>query len=142
MLWFRARHAKAVSGTTQAKGQAGENAATRFLEKQGYRILERNWRPGNYLRGEIDCIAWHHDERQVRMLCFIEVKTRSSNRMGAPQDAVHAGKQRQISRLANAYMAKRGWHNISCRFDVVEVWLQDDSPAKCALHQNAFDYQE
>jgi putative endonuclease len=140
MLWFC--NAKPVTGKTQAKGQAGEDAAARFLQKQGYRIVERNWRPGNYLRGEIDCIAWHHDERNIKVLCFIEVKTRSSNRMGAPQDAVNRTKQRQLSALANAYVSARKLNNIPCRFDVVEVWLQNASTPTCALHQNAFDYQE
>lgn len=140
MLWFR--NAKPVTGKTQAKGQAGEDAAARFLQKHGYRIVERNWRPGNYLRGEIDCIAWHHDERHIKVLCFIEVKTRSSNRMGAPQDAVNRTKQRQLSALANAYVSVRKLHDIPCRFDVVEVWLQNASTPTCALHQNAFDYQE
>jgi putative endonuclease len=76
------------------------------------------------------------------MLCFIEVKTRSSNRMGAPQDAVNQTKQRQLSKLANSYVAMRKWNDTPCRFDVVEVWLQDSSKPTFALHENAFDYQE
>jgi len=134
--------AKSVTGKTQAKGQAGEDAAAQYLRQHGYKIIERNWRPGNSLRGEIDCIAWHHDERNVKVLCFVEVKTRSSNRMGAPQDAVNRTKQRQLSALANAYVSARKLNNTPCRFDVVEVWLRDGSQPTFALHQNAFDYQE
>lgn len=140
MLWFR--RTKPVTGKTQAKGQAGEDAAAHYLQQHGYKIIERNWRPGNHLRGEIDCIAWHHDERNVKVLCFIEVKTRSSNRMGAPQDAVNRTKQRQLSKLANSYVAMRKWNDTPCRFDVVEVWLQDGSKPTIALHENTFDYQE
>ena len=140
MIWLR--RAKPVTGKTQAKGQAGEDAAAQYLQQHGYKIIERNWRPGNSLRGEIDCIAWHHDQRNVKMLCFIEVKTRSSNRMGAPQDAVNRTKQRQLSKLANSFVAMRKWNDTPCRFDVVEVWLQDGSKPTFALHENAFDYQE
>jgi len=135
------RRDKPAIGKTQAKGQAGEDAAARYLQQHGYKIIERNWRPGNFLRGEIDCIAWHYDERGARMLCFVEVKTRSSNRMGTPQDAVNVTKQRQLSALANAYVSARKWNDTPCRFDVVEVWLQDGSKPTFALHQNAFDYQ-
>lgn len=120
---------------------AGEEAAAQYLVQQGYRIVERNWRPGNYLRGEIDCIAWHHDQRNVKILCFIEVKTRSSNRMGTPQSAVNFTKQRQISALANAFISGRRWHDVPCRFDVIEVWLPPNGTPTIALHQNAFDYQ-
>jgi putative endonuclease len=62
--------------------------------------------------------------------------------MGAPQDAVNRTKQRQLSALANAYVSARKLNNTPCRFDVVEVWSQDDKVNRVALHQNAFDYQE
>ena len=119
----------------QKRGQHGEEAAARFLQRNGYTLVERNWRVGNALRGEIDCIARHG-----KTLCFVEVKTRASNEHGAPQEAVTRGKQRQLSRLANAYVSQ---HDIEapCRFDVVEVWLADDaSIPRIALHPNAFDY--
>jgi putative endonuclease len=113
--------------------------AALFLQSKGYEIVARNWRAGNALRGEVDCIAWH-DRGRTRVLCFIEVKTRASDAGGAPQEAVNAAKQRQLSRLANAYVST---HSIEapCRFDVVEVWLADDSSLpRVALRPNAFDY--
>ena len=123
----------------QKRGQTGEDAAAMQLQKAGYRIVARNWRPGSKsggtgMRGEIDIIAWHG-----KILCFIEVKTRSSTNFGAPQEAVNRAKQRQISRLANAYVS---FHrlDVSCRFDVAEVWLSPDAPPRIAFHQNAFDY--
>jgi putative endonuclease len=122
--------------STQKRGQDGEEVAARFLESNGYTLLERNWRAGNALRGEIDCIARHG-----RVLCFVEVKTRASNEHGAPQEAVTRGKQRQLSRLANAYVSLHRLADVPCRFDVVEVWLPHDGNApRLALHQNAFDY--
>lgn len=124
---------------SKQRGQSGEDLAALFLQSKGYEIIVRNWRAGNSLRGEVDCIAWLTVGR-TKVLCFIEVKTRASNAGGAPQEAVTPSKQRQLSRLANAYVST---HDIAtpCRFDVVEVWLADDaSIPHIALHLNAFDY--
>jgi putative endonuclease len=129
-----------VNRATQQRGQEGETLAARFLESRGFLIVERNWRAGNTLRGEVDIIAWHH-ERHSKVLCFIEVKTRSSDGHGAPQEAVTNTKQRQLSRLANAYVSLNAIE-MPCRFDVVEVWLPSDGTLpRIVLHSNAFDYQ-
>ncbi len=123
----------------QQRGQTGEDAVASHLEKAGFRLVARNWRPGSKsggagMRGEIDIIAWHG-----KILCFIEVKTRSGQAFGAPQEAVNRAKQRQISRLANAYVS---FHrlDVPCRFDVAEVWLSTDVPPRIVVHENAFDY--
>ena len=119
-----------------------------FLEQRGFQIIERNWRPGNALRGEIDAIAWTRDERGQKILCFVEVKTRSTNLSGtlretaAPQEAVTLSKQRQIARLANAYVSLNRLDNIACRFDVVEVRLARGVAPACTLCVNAFDYRQ
>jgi len=141
--------------TTKQRGQIGENAAVIFLQQSGYQIIERNWRPGNALRGEIDAIAWTHEARGHRVLCFIEVKARtrahSTTHSGnqpvlretaAPQEAVTASKQRQIARLANAYISIHRLDNVACRFDVVEVHLSRQAPPLCSLCVNAFDYRQ
>lgn len=150
--------------TTKQRGQIGEDAAVLFLQQNGYKIIERNWRPGNALRGEIDAIAWTRDARGQKILCFVEVKARSSNlsqkfsekmlsekmlsgnqpalrETAAPQEAVTISKQRQIARLANAYVSIHKMDNIACRFDVVEVHLSRQTAALCTLCVNAFDYQ-
>lgn len=133
--------------SSRQRGEQGEELAARFLEARGYRIIERNWRPTlaggkrSGMRGEIDCIAWQPSPRG-EILCFIEVKTRASDAFGTPQEAVTPSKQRQICRLANAYVS---YHptNAACRFDVVEVWLSDDNRTpRIALHTSAFDYVE
>jgi putative endonuclease len=128
--------------TPQQRGQRGEDAAAQMLVRRGYKIIARNWRAGNALRGEIDCIAWTRGERGERVLAFVEVKTRRDNNQGAPQEAVTRAKQRQISRLANAYISLHRIENIACRFDVVEVWLTDSAAPRCALRRNAFEYSE
>jgi putative endonuclease len=58
-------------------------------------VLERNWRAGNSLRGEIDCIARHG-----KTLCFVEVKTRASNEHGAPQKPSRAASSASYHGLA------------------------------------------
>ena len=140
--------------TAKQSGQFGEDAAAAFLQQNGYKIIERNWRPGNALRGEIDAIAWARDARGRNVLCFVEVKTRSSRlssslqekqpplrETAAPQEAVTISKQRQIARLANAYVSIHRLDNVACRFDVVEVRLDRHRTALCNLCVNAFDYQ-
>lgn len=131
--------------STRGRGQAGEEAAAKFLEQRGFKVLARNWRPGNSLRGEIDCIAWDEAARPRRVLCFVEVKARRAGPQDAeyssPQEAVNAAKQRQISRLANAFVSLHNATEIPCRFDVVEVWLDEKGNAsRIALRRNAFDY--
>ena len=130
--------------TPKQRGQVGEDAAAAFLLQNGYKIIERNWRPGNALRGEIDVIAWTRDARAERVLCFVEVKTRSNSptlrETAAPQEAVTISKQRQIARLANAYVSIHRLDNVACRFDVVEVHLSRQTSTVCTLCANAFDY--
>jgi putative endonuclease len=128
--------------TSKQRGQRGEDAAAQMLQQRGYKIIERNWRAGNALRGEIDCIAWTRGERGERVLAFIEVKTRRNDAQGAPQEAVTPAKQRQIARLASAYVSFNRIENTTFRFDVVEVWLEDQAAPRCRLHRNAFEYCE
>ncbi len=121
-------------------GQAGEDAAALFLEARGFEIIARNWRPhvakeGFSLRGEIDLIA-----RSGKTLCFIEVKTRSASTRGAPQEAVNRSKQRQLSKLANAYLSLHENDDVPCRFDVVEVWMNSSDETRLQLHENAFEF--
>ena len=96
------------------------------------------------MRGEIDIIAWQ-TQGAKRILCFIEVKTRRADATGvwsrgAPQEAVTFAKQKQISRLANAYVSFHRLHDVPCRFDVVEVWHQQDRAPRIEHHISAFDY--
>ncbi|MEE9181964.1 MAG: YraN family protein [candidate division NC10 bacterium] len=93
-------------------GIEGEAVARRFLEGLGFRILEENFASP---LGEIDLIA-----QEGEVLVFVEVKARRSVRFGAPAEAVHARKQRQILRVAEVYMRERRLR-VPCRVDVVAV---------------------
>ncbi len=108
-------------------GAAYEKEAAAYLEKQGYRILERNYR---CRFGEIDLVAEEGD-----YLVFVEVKYRSGQIKGDPLEAVHERKQRTIRRTAMWYLTE---HSISgsspCRFDVVGI-----TGKKIRLIKNAFE---
>lgn len=80
-------------------GKTGENMACDILEEKGYRIIERNYR---YERGEIDVICAKDD-----CINFVEVKTRLSNKYGAPCEAVNKDKQMRIRETATHYLKNR-----------------------------------
>jgi putative transposase len=100
-------------------GDAGENLAAAALEKQGYKILERNYMAPI---GEIDLVA-----RQGQTLVIVEVKTRKSTRFGSPQEAVSVAKQVKLQRLAEYYLQQKGLGETSIRFDVVAITLTGEA---------------
>ena len=99
-------------------GLSGEEAAVRFLEKQRFRIVRRGFR---FHRGEIDIIAYDRDT-----LVFVEVKTRENLDCGRPEEAVTPAKQRQIRRIAEAYLGLNRLENAVCRFDVLALVREED----------------
>ena len=113
----------------RAVGLEGEAVARRFLKNLGVRIVEENF---NCPLGEIDLIVEDGD-----ILVFVEVKTRRSTRFGTPAEAVHARKQRQILRVAEAYMRERRFRG-PCRVDVVAVEFPGQgTEARVELIRNA-----
>lgn len=102
-----------MSSKRKLLGSEGEQRAARYLEQQGYRILERNYQASC---GEIDLIALDRGE-----LVFVEVKTRSTDAYGSPELAVTPRKQQRMIRAALGYVKHRGMHQVPCRFDVVAV---------------------
>jgi putative endonuclease len=119
--------------SNQRLGRQGELRALEFLGKNGYLVLERNYR---CCFGEIDIIA-----RDKECVSFIEVKSRSSDKFGNPSEAVTAGKQLQIEKVALDYLKKRKLLDVSARFDVIEVFFEQDS-AKVRLIKNAFELSQ
>ena len=111
---------KNLKKTKQHVGEAGEKAAASLLRKEGFRIIERNFRTP---LGEIDVIAEEDD-----VLCFIEVKTRRSGAYGGPAEAVTPRKQRQIAKVAALYISRNCPEGRTCRFDVVTVTERNDLP--------------
>ena len=104
---------KDISRRHLLTGAAGEAVAVRYLKKEGYQIIQRNYRTR---LGEIDVIA-----REGETLVFVEVKTRSGQGVALPQFAVDAKKQSKITRVALMYLSQKNEMSASCRFDVVAV---------------------
>lgn len=109
-----------TSSANIAKARAGEQAAAEFLERSGYTILERNYRHGH---GEIDVIA-----NDAGMLVFVEVKTRLSATYGPPEYSITYGKQKQLRRVAQGYFFEKQIAEAACRFDVITVEFDGDTP--------------
>ncbi|MBP5190709.1 MAG: YraN family protein [Bacteroidales bacterium] len=100
-------------------GKEGEELARRYLEANDYLILETNWHIGHL---EADIIAYK-DNRIV----FIEVKTRSSDIYGSPEEFVDYKKRQSYIKLANAYIIQKD-RSEEARFDIISVLMKDGQP--------------
>ena len=94
------------------KGKAGEDLAARFLLEKGYQILARNYR---FKRSEIDIIA-----QKDNCLVFVEVKWRSTDAFGYPEEFVNEKKAAKILEGADQYIYEANW-NGNIRFDIVAI---------------------
>jgi putative endonuclease len=122
-------------------GNIGEELAASFLRKNGYRLVAANFktpigrnRLDVQVTGEIDLIALDAD-----VLCFVEVKTRSSDAFASPLAAVDLRKQRQIIRTARMYRKIFRLHHIKFRYDVISIILPKDAHPKIELFKNYFN---
>lgn len=104
-------------------GKFGEEVATKYLQQNGYKIIERNF---SCRQGEIDIIA-----KNTEYLIFIEVKTRSSAFFGNASEAVNREKQKHIKSSAKYYLYIKNMENIFVRFDVIEVYVME---GRCRLN--------
>lgn len=93
-------------------GSKGEEIALKMLSNKGYTIIEKNWR---FDKDEIDIIAKDGDE-----LVIVEVKTRSTDFYGYPEDAVDSNKENFLIRATEAYLAETN-QDIDSRFDIVAI---------------------
>lgn len=124
--------------STARIGQRGERLAAEFLIRRGLRLVCSNFKVpiGRNLRGaavtgEIDLVALDGE-----ILCFIEVKTRSSAEFAAPLAAVDLRKQRQITRTARVYRKIFGLQTLNFRYDVVGIVLNDENSPKIDHFKN------
>jgi len=122
-----------MANTKLELGKRGEEEAVKFLEKQGYKIVQRNYK--NKL-GEIDIIA-----KDNNTLCFIEVKTRTNFTFGYPQEAITLTKQKKINRVALSYLKQYNLLNISARFDIISVVLNNQNKFDIEIIKDAFSVE-
>ena len=112
-------------------GERGENIAVAYLKGERMTIVERNFRCKS---GEVDIVA-----RDGKTLVFVEVKTRRTLSFGSPQLAVTPFKQRQISKAALTWLAKKKLNDVSARFDVIAILLREHETPEIEHIRNAFD---
>ena len=116
----------------RAAGLWGEIFAARFLRDEGYEILSSNYR---CRFGEVDLII-----RDKNEIAFVEVKARTKKMIASPLEFVTYGKQKKITLAASLYYDKCNCKNMTMRFDVIEVYLNDDLSLEKINHlKNAFD---
>lgn len=99
-------------------GKLGEDLAVKYLEKQGYKIIERNF---ECKQGEIDIIAL--DKKEI---VIIEVKTRKCLEYGKPIEAVDENKRKHIYKAVEYYLYIRKLEKRYVRIDVIEVYIKNN----------------
>jgi putative endonuclease len=104
--------------TRRETGQAGEELARTFLKKQGYRILETNYR---CLYGEIDIVA-----RRKNCLVFAEVRTRTSRAFGTPAESISESKLEHMEQTAEYYVQEHSAEGLEWRIDLIAIELASD----------------
>ncbi|MGD8922503.1 MAG: YraN family protein [Candidatus Zixiibacteriota bacterium] len=109
----------------QERGRRFEDVAARFYERNGFEILEKNWRAGHK---EIDLIARKGDK-----IVFVEVKSAATNEFGHPAHKVDATKMRNLTDAAKQYVVQKKVEDCDLRFDVVTFF-----EGKMEHYPNAF----
>jgi putative endonuclease len=110
-------------------GRKGELLAKTLLENSGYEILDENWTHG---KAEVDLIAY-----KDKVIIFAEVKTRTGNGFGEPEDFVDARKQRLLVEAADEYIYLME-HEGEVRFDIVSILFDKNGNYKIKHIEDAF----
>ena len=123
--------ANKVQTEKQIRGAIGEQAAVDYLRKNGFMIVERNYRVG---RSEVDIIASRYDE-----LHFVEVKTRKYSSMTMPEEAITEQKLRAMRRAASAYVA---YHRLALepKFSLIAVEMVGERVEALRFVEDAMQY--
>jgi len=106
-------------------GKSGENIAQEYLEKKGYNVIDRNYRT-KY--GEIDLIV-----KKDGILIFVEVRSKTGEQFGTPEDTINRIKVRKIQRNAIAYAARKKWQG-QYKIDAICIILNQDNSVKRLDH--------
>ncbi len=144
MFWEKIQHFTQGLGQSKAQkkpqtakqriGQDGERIAATYLQKQGMRILQHNWRHASL---EIDIIA-----EDAQGILFVEVKTRKKDSMASPLDGVHYKKRKTLQKAAHVWLSAHDAWEKPCRFAVVAVTYEEHPVLtyKVEFYDNAFDF--
>lgn len=112
------------------KGRLAEMKAANFLRDKGYFLLEHSYKSRF---GEIDLIMEYKN-----FIVFVEIKARGENSIALPREFVDYNKQKKIIATAQLYVSRFDI-KLQPRFDVVEVYLDENKKIKSIIHlENAF----
>jgi putative endonuclease len=114
--------------STKDFGGLGEDLAVRLMESQGMKILHRNLHIGKM--GELDIVAMDGET-----LCFVEVKTKTPEQVLGGFHSINYPKQQQVKRLARAFLMDFEDEYRFCRFDAVEVVLDERGGSEPVINQ-------
>jgi len=117
--------------STRQIGNEGEELAAAYLESKGYIILERNY---HFEHAEVDIVAYNQETHIV----FVEVKKRSSNRYGEPEEYIDDEKIQNVYKAAEAWLYERKMEGAPVRFDVISIIQQDNEAPEIKHFKNAF----
>jgi putative endonuclease len=112
-----------------ALGRRGEDLAHRYLQRAGFKVVARNYKPG--ADSEIDIVA-----RLGELLVFVEVKTRTSDEHSAPERAIDKEKESHILRAARAFTTRAGVDWAKVRFDIISIVMAE--PPTITHYEDAF----
>lgn len=119
-------------------GVRGEELVLWHLMRLGYVVVAERWNETT-LRGDLDLVAWHDE-----VLCFIEVKTRTTETLAPAQMAVDQVKRRTLRAIAGQYLRHipENQRPRRTRFDIATVSMRPGEPVAIRLIENAFGWSE
>ncbi len=116
-------------------GRRGEQAAFFYLRRQGFIVTARGWRSGQ-ARGDLDLVAWEGD-----VICFVEVKTRTTRAVATAEASVDEDKRRTLRRLARHYLRQLPKQDVPVRFDILSIHFEEEKTAEFELFRGAFGWE-
>jgi putative endonuclease len=116
-------------------GRRGERAAFFYLRRLGFVITARGWRSAR-ARGDLDLIAWENG-----VLCFIEVKTRTTRAVAPAEAAVDGEKKRMLRKMAHYYVRQLPNRDVPVRFDILSIYFEAGKSADFTLFRGAFGWE-
>jgi len=118
-----------------ATGRRGERAAFFHLRRLGFVVTAQGWRTPK-AHGDLDLIAWDNN-----VLCFVEVKTRTTRAVAPAEAAVDTDKKRMLRKMAHHYLRQLPDPDVPVRFDILSIYLKAGSSAEFTLFRGAFGWQ-
>jgi putative endonuclease len=118
-----------------ATGRRGERAALFHLRRLGFVVTAQGWRTPK-AHGDLDLVAWDND-----VLCFVEVKTRTTRAVAPAEAAVDTDKKRMLRKMAHHYLRQLPDRDVPVRFDILSIYFEAGRSAEFTLFRGAFGWQ-